>query len=208
MKIYIVRHGQTLWNEQMRMQGWGDSDLTELGTKQAKLLGKALSTIKFDKVISSPLGRTLATTKHILGDRDLDVILDEDFKEMGFGCWEGIKPSILQEEYPEQQDNLWNHAHKYVPIDGESFQEVHSRIVRGLHRILDTDKENHTEQKILLVTHGMVLQILLMHIKGMSFENLWDRPVVDPSSLTIIQADKNHNLEILVEGDIGHLKGM
>ena len=205
MKIYIARHGETQWNTQRRMQGWGNSDLTDLGVSQATLLGKSLIDIDYEKVISSPLGRTLATTKHILGERELDVVVDENFKEMGFGCWEGVEPDVLKEQYEEQHYNFWNAAHQYVPVDGETFETVYERVIKGIHDIVDSFKDN-SEGNILLVTHGMIIKILLLHIKGLPLDKLWDSSVVHPSSLTVIEVDQDYSMKIVVENDVGHLE--
>ncbi|NLI88809.1 MAG: histidine phosphatase family protein, partial [Epulopiscium sp.] len=96
MRLYIVRHGQTKWNKEKRMQGWADSKLTELGRKQAKLLGESLENIEFNQVVSSPLGRTRETSKLVIGDRPVELIINDNFKEMGFGSWEGQDPEELK----------------------------------------------------------------------------------------------------------------
>lgn len=201
MRLYIARHGQTLWNTQKRMQGWGNSDLTELGTEQAKLLGKSLLPIDFNQVICSPLGRTIETTKHILGDRDVDLVINEDFKEMGFGSWEGQSPDLLKTTYPEQYHSLWTDAQSYVPVGGETFDLVIERVTRGIDQIVkDNPKGN-----VLLVTHGMIVQVLLLHMKGLPLSKLWDRNVVHPTSLTVIDMEPN-NITIIKEDDISHLE--
>lgn len=201
MRLYVARHGQTLWNTQKRMQGWGNSDLTDLGAQQAKLLGKSLLPIDFNQVISSPLGRTLETTKHIIGDRNIDIIINEDFKEMGFGSWEGQSPEILKARYPKQYESLWRDAPNYLPVDGESFDQVIARVTRGIAQIIkDNPKGN-----VLLVTHGMIIQVLLIHMRGLPLSNLWDRKVVHPTSLTVIDIEPG-SVKILKEDDIGHLE--
>ncbi len=201
MRLYVARHGQTLWNTQKRMQGWGNSDLTELGVKQAKMLGKALLPIDFNQVVCSPLGRTVETTKLIMGDRDIEVVYNEDFKEMGFGSWEGQNPDLLKTTYPDAYKDLWTDAANYKPLDGESFNEVLTRVIRGIKQIAaDNPKGN-----VLLVTHGMIVQLLLVHMKGLPLSNLWDRDVVKPTSLTVFDLGDD-GIEIIKEGDISHLE--
>lgn len=204
MKIYIVRHGETQWNIEKRMQGWGNSNLTDLGIKQATLLGKSLLPTDFIKVFSSPLGRAIDTTNHIIGDRNLDITICEDFKEMGFGHWEGVNPSKLRLEYPEQYSNFWSNAHKYSPAGGETFEAVHNRVISGIHYIASANQEGN----ILLVTHGMIIQVLLLHIKGLPLERLWDRPVVHAASLTVIEVDSDFNMRIIKEDEITHLENL
>lgn len=201
MRLYVARHGQTLWNTEKRMQGWGNSDLTELGIKQAKQLGEALLPIDFNQVICSPLGRTVETTKLVMADRKIDYVIRDDFKEMGFGSWEGQSPESLKTMHPNVYKSLWTDASAYVPIDGESFEQVLTRVKRGINQIVAENPKGN----VLLVTHGMIVQILLVHMKGLPLSRLWDRPVVNPTSLTVfdIQAD---SIEVIKEGDTSHLK--
>lgn len=202
MRLYIARHGQTIWNKEKRMQGWGNSDLTKRGIKQAKLLGKALEDIEFNQVISSPLGRTIETTQYILGNRDVEIIMNEDFKEMGFGSWEGQSPETLKLAYPEQFKNLWTMADQYVPIDGETFEQVQNRVIGGIQQIIDANPHGN----VLLVTHGMIVQVLLLHMKGLTLSQLWSRDVVQPTSLSIIEIGPGNNIKVIKEDDISHLE--
>ena len=68
MEIYFIRHGETLWNTLKIFQGSSDSPLTELGMSQARKLGEKLKDTEFTAFYSSPMGRTIATSKLILGD--------------------------------------------------------------------------------------------------------------------------------------------
>lgn len=200
MRLYIVRHGQTKWNKEKRMQGWADSELTDLGKKQAKLLGKSLKNIKFNQVVSSPLGRTRETSKLVIGDRHVDFLINENFKEMGFGSWEGQDPEMLKVKHPEVFNNLWTRADKYVPIDGESFNELQDRIIKGIEQVI----KDNPNGNVLIVTHGMVIQMLLLHMKGLPLDQLWHRQVVHPTSLTVIDVEGD-KIKIIKEDDIGHL---
>ncbi|HHX60803.1 MAG TPA: histidine phosphatase family protein [Epulopiscium sp.] len=201
MRLYVVRHGETLWNTQKRMQGWGNSDLTEQGKAQAKLLGESLLSIDFNQVVCSPLGRTIETANHIIGDRDVDIVINDDFKEMGFGSWEGKSPETLKSNYPEQYNNIWTDATKYVPVDGETFQQVINRIIRGIQQIVDDNPTGN----VLLVTHGMIVQLLLVHMKGLPLSELWNRNVVHPTSLTVIDIEPG-SIKVIKEDDISHLE--
>ena len=70
--------------------------------------------------------------------------------------------------------------------------------------ILDTYGDN-SDSKILLVTHGMIIKLILLHIKGLPLERLWDSSVVHASSLTIVEVDGEGNMGVVVENDVGHL---
>ena len=70
MRIYLVRHGETIWNTEGRIQGWKNSNLTEKGIEDAKALGKYLRDVDFQCAFTSPFQRAIDTTKFILGDKN------------------------------------------------------------------------------------------------------------------------------------------
>ena len=89
MKLYIVRHGETDWNKERRIQGQADIPLNGFGRHLAEETGKGLSDIAFDICISSPLSRAVETAELILGGKDTPVAKDSRITEMAFGIWEG-----------------------------------------------------------------------------------------------------------------------
>src|SRR5690554_4521335 len=91
MKIYLTRHGQTEWNVIGKLQGWGNSNLTEKGIENAKRLSQRLKEVNFDYVYSSPQQRALDTAKLIRGDRNIEINVLDDLREIGFGSWEGME---------------------------------------------------------------------------------------------------------------------
>lgn len=153
MKIYIVRHGETKWNEEGRMQGVQNSDLTEIGIDEAKKLGDRLKNTEFTKVWTSPLGRCLETTSHIVGDRDLEVEILEDLHEFNFGVFEGKPVDVLEEKYPEENYNLWNRPEKYEGNGGENFEEFFERVEKGFNRIIEEGQGGN----VLVITHGIYI---------------------------------------------------
>lgn len=75
--IYLTRHGQTLWNIENRLQGRGNSKLTEEGKGRAEMLSKRMKNIHIDTIYSSPLERAFITANIIKGDRDIEIITDD-----------------------------------------------------------------------------------------------------------------------------------
>lgn len=90
MKLYIIRHGQTDWNIQGKIQGQTDTVLNETGIKQAQIAKENLANTEFDLVICSPLKRAKQTAEIILKERNIPVIFDDRLKETYFGKLEGI----------------------------------------------------------------------------------------------------------------------
>ena len=127
MKIYITRHGETIWNTEGKMQGRLNSNLTEKGICHARKLGSYLSDIPFDKLYCSPAGRAIQTAENIIGNRDINLSILNDLAEMSFGCWEGMTHLQVKEKYELEHYNFWNKPENYIPIDGESFDELINR---------------------------------------------------------------------------------
>ena len=200
MKIYITRHGETQWNKEGRMQGWNNSDLTEKGKDCARKLGQRLNHIDFDCIYCSPLGRAIETANHIKGHKDIKIIINEDLKEMGFGSWEGMEHTKIEELNKEQQYHFWNKPHLYEPIDGESYQELIERVKKALNDIINND----CGENILIIAHAAVIKAIYLIIKNHSLEEFWGPPFMEGTSLTVLEIDGDKKRFIL-EGDISHL---
>lgn len=199
MRLYITRHGQTKWNTEKRIQGFKNSDLTEKGINNAKKLGKALENIEFSRVYSSPLGRTMDTSKYILGDRNIEIVTADYLKEINLGTWGGMLSSDIEEKYPIEYDNFWNNPDDYTPVDGETFHQVMERAWTGLEEIINNEDGN-----VLIVTHTVVIKCLLAKLKNLPIKNLWDPPYIYDTCLTILEVE-NGEIKFLKEADICHL---
>ncbi len=90
MKLYIIRHGETSWNAEGRLQGQTDIPLNENGIRLAKITGEALKEVPFDLAISSPLKRARQTAELVLAGRQVPVLEDARIEELSFGSWEGL----------------------------------------------------------------------------------------------------------------------
>lgn len=184
LKIYIVRHGQTTWNSEHRLQGRQNSNLTPLGQEQAKRLGEYLveEDIKIDHYLSSPQQRAYETAKFIARDRE--VIIRDDLAEIGFGTWEGRRLEEVKKENPDQFYNFFNEAHLYDSRvnDGESFEELEKRVRRELDYLTSTYKD----KTILLVSHGITIKIIFSIIKNHSLKEFWTSEVFANSSLSLV----------------------
>jgi len=89
LRLFVIRHGETIWNTQKKLQGWNDSDLTEKGIKNALSLGNRLRDVEFQSIYASPSKRTLKTATLIKGRREQLIIEDENLREINLGVWEG-----------------------------------------------------------------------------------------------------------------------
>ena len=125
MKLYIIRHGETSWNVQRRLQGASDTDLNENGITLAKRTGEALKEIPFDLCFTSPLKRAKMTAELILAGRNIPIYDDERLREISFGEWEGRDSALLP---AHMLDNFFHHTEVYEPPKGgESIREICTR---------------------------------------------------------------------------------
>ncbi|EEW95386.1 histidine phosphatase family protein [Fusobacterium animalis] len=204
MEIYFVRHGQTIWNVEKRFQGLSDSPLTELGITQAKLLGEKLKDIKFDKFYSTSLKRAYDTANYIKGNRKQKVEIFDDFVEISMGDMEGIKQEDFKKLYPEQVKNFFFNQLEYNPssFGGESFLEVRERVIRGLNKFIELNKNY---ERVLVVSHGATLKTLLHYISGKDISTLSDEAIPKNTSYTIVKYE-NGKFEIIDFSNVSHLE--
>ena len=204
MEIYFVRHGQTIWNVEKRFQGLSDSPLTELGITQAKLLSEKLKDIKFDKFYSTSLKRANDTANYIKGNRKQEVEIFDGFVEISMGDMEGIKQEDFKKLYPEQVKNFFFNQLEYDPssFGGESFLEVRERVIRGLNKFIELNKNY---ERVLVVSHGATLKTLLHYISGKDISTLSDEAIPKNTSYTIVKY-QNGKFEITDFSNTSHLE--
>lgn len=171
-KIYLCRHGETEWNVVKRMQGQNNSNLTELGVSQAKALGKRLEDIDIDIIYSSSCQRALDTAMHVRGSRDLQIIAEDDLREINLGNWEGLLFSEAEERNPVQFDNFWHHPELYVPDGGETFQELQKRAST----IFEDIAKKHPNGTVLVVAHGIVIKTLYVYFRNQPISEIVNSP--------------------------------
>ncbi len=132
--LLLVRHGETDWNAEGRLQGHTDRPLSEYGRRQARRLAEELVDEPLDAIYASDLARARETAE-IVGERlTLPVMLDGDLREKDWGTWEGLTPA--------ERDR--------VEFSGESTEAHQERILRALGRIA----QRHPGACVLVVTHG------------------------------------------------------
>lgn len=159
-RVIVVRHGQTEWNVQARIQGQGDSDLTDEGRAQADSLAERLSGERFDVLVSSDLGRAVATAQHIAGRCGKPVVLDARLRERCFGVGEGMTYDEVDRAYPGAFARIRNVDPDFVIPGGESRRLFHHRVCAAF----DSIARAHEGRTVVVVTHGGVLATFFRHV--------------------------------------------
>src|SRR5262245_6113995 len=168
--LLLVRHGETDWNAEGRLQGHTDRPLNTWGREQAKRLAEQLSGDSIDAVYASDLSRAKETAE-IVGERlGLPVVIDPDLREKDWGNWEGLTG-------PERDQ---------VEFVGETTQAHARRMLRADQRIA----ERHPGQRVLVVTHGGSVRRVQTAVVGMA------APVIDNCGVWTI-AHENGNFRAI-----------
>ena len=168
MTVVLLRHGETDWNANRRVQGWAPAPLSPRGREQAKDAGAHLAaTYEFDRVISSDLRRTRETTALVrAAGIEAEPLFSEAWRERDFGVYQGLSYDALFGEHPEfAVTESGTAALEAVPERGESLLDMRERVLDGFERLLD----DATGETVLVVTHGGPLYALLGHVKGIDY---------------------------------------
>lgn len=186
-RLFLTRHGETEWNKEGRMQGWGDSPLTPLGMKQGEWLRDRMIETQIDVIYTSPLGRAYRTAEIIRGDRNIKIIEDDGLKEIKLGRWEGLSQDEIQKKDLMNYFNFWNEPSKYIPTyKAETFYELIERSCDSINEILRKEKGKN----ILIVTHTVTLKAYLCSLQNREVDTIWDPPFIKQTSLTEIEFDE------------------
>ncbi|MGO5313163.1 histidine phosphatase family protein [Bilifractor sp. LCP21S3_A7] len=191
MKIYAIRHGETSWNKERRLQGQKGSDLDSEGVLLAKMTAEALREVKFDICYTSPLVRARHTAEIILADRKVPVIPEPRIEEIGFGVWEGLccdadHPERMQiplDEYIRfQEDPL----HYIPPEGGERIQDVLERTHNFYEELIhNPDLQDKT---VLVSSHGCAVRAFLNNVYE-DKKDFWQGGVPMNCSVSIIDVE-------------------
>ncbi len=161
--LSIIRHGETEWNRQRRIQGQGDSALTAVGLRQAEAVARRISQVAPSRLVSSDLGRTIQTAQPIAAVTALTLETGSGLRERSFGIFEGLTPAEIEGRYPAEHA-LWQARDPAFAIPGgESLLALRERISTTLERIAGQSAGN-----VVIVTHGGVLDAIYRITLGLS----------------------------------------
>ncbi|MBO9686799.1 histidine phosphatase family protein [Roseateles chitosanitabidus] len=154
--ILAIRHGETAWNREGRLQGHLNLPLNALGERQAERLGAALADQPIDAIYSSDLDRAAVTARHLAAPHGLEVRLDQRLRERAFGIHEGKLWTEIEAESPEDALRWRRRDPSFGPPGGESLDQLSARVVAVVSELAAA----HAGQTIAVVAHGGVLDAL------------------------------------------------
>ena len=187
MELYIVRHGKTYWNEQRKIQGWADIDLTEEGREVAVLSAEGMKDIHFDAIYSSPLKRANETAHILRGERNLPVIVDERIKEIGFGVLEGADFLKIRGDKTSKFATFFEAPELYeTPEGGESFEMITERAGEFMKEIVEKHKN---DERVMIVAHGAVNKAMMRFIRKNEIKDFWKGALQKNCGVTIVNCE-------------------
>ena len=195
--LTLVRHGQSDWNNKNLFTGWENPDLTSKGIDEAHATGLLLK--KQSKIYSylftSLLDRAINTANIILEELDLNginVVRDEALNERDYGELTGLNKDDARKKWGEDQVHLWRRSFDIPPPGGESLKDTAARVIPYYeNKILPLLFEDNN---ILVSAHGNSLRALVMHIEGLSPEEILQREIATGQPISFDFSNGKFNL--------------
>lgn len=168
LHLDLLRHGETEYGGGLR--GSLDDALTPLGWQQMReaVAEPVARLVKWDRIVSSPLQRCARFAEALAAQLSLPLSLEADLQELHFGDWEGVSTAQLMESDAQGLGRFWENPYTFTPPNGETVVAFSERVrgaVRRLHRA-------HDAERILLISHGGVMRLLLAEARGLPREQL------------------------------------
>lgn len=203
MKIYLIRHGQTDWNLQGRIQGSHDIPLNGTGLKQADCLAQGMKNRPVKKIFCSTLKRAL-TTAEVLGTiQNAQIFKKRQLIEVEFGEWEGLTWDEIKKNYPKEYCYWSLHPDESAPPGGERQSEILDRCRQVVKDIIN---ETRGREDVAVVSHGATLAHLLTCM--LRPNSLEESIIVENASITTVNYQPlTGDFMLLERNDTAHLTG-
>lgn len=201
MDIYLIRHGETDYNREKRLQGETDIPLNSRGIELAQMTAQGMRNLHFDRIYTSPLVRAKKTAEIIRGDRNIPIIPTDGLKEISFGDYEGLTVKNGKYNIPDPDFlNFFQAPEKYhTPPGGESIEHLKERTSSFLWKIIrDPELEDLT---ILMSSHGAAIRGILSGLQNLPVSRFWEGGVHKNCGVTLLHAEQGQ-FEIVFENKV------
>jgi len=166
-RLCLVRHGETAWNAEGRVQGQLDVPLSEVGHAQARAVAAALALERFDAIYASDLARVRQTAAPAAARLGLPVALDAALRERHYGMFERLTYAEVKQRYPAEYARFRDKDPEFDFVTGESLAGFAARALECVERLA----ARHAGQSILVFTHGGVLEMVYRRATGMTLSS-------------------------------------
>ncbi len=196
--LILIRHGQSVWNASNRFTGWTDVDLSDKGVIEAEEAGRQLSDIRIDVVHTSDLIRAQRTAKIVMqqnesSGEDVPTRYDWRLNERHYGALQGLNKAETAEEHGAEQVKIWRRSFDVPPPEGESLEMTAERTIPYFTEEILPDLESG--KNVLVSAHGNSLRSIVMHIEGISPDDIVSLEIPTGSPL-LYRHDKNGTIRV------------
>jgi broad specificity phosphatase PhoE len=203
LNIYLIRHGETDWNRERRIQGQTDIPLNALGIRQAEALAQRLKVIAFDVIYCSDLGRVMQTSQIVAAAqrRDVPIVQAPELRECDYGLWEGLTRDEIAERFPRDWNTFIANGAVGKPTGGEDYVNLLHRAGMLLNRI------HENEKTVLISTHLGPVRAVICRVLGWPPSSLGSFRVAN-GSLSVLERPPGGMTQLILLNDTCHLDGV
>ena len=190
-KLYLIRHGETDYNNELRFQGQIDIPLNQKGIEQAEKVAEFLKDIPLQAIYTSTLQRARTTAEIIGRAKKIKPQETDALREMSFGIWENMNSKDIQKKYAKEwKDFFAKPASTKIP-QGESMSDVQKRVYPVVQQILD----EHPEGDVAFVAHGGIIRVLICTMLGLDLDRSWHLHVGNASITCFYYWGRSYTLD-------------
>lgn len=184
MRIHLIRHGQTAWNAEGRIQGHADNPLNELGRSQARALRESLARLAPVRVYASTSLRARETAELAFGHLAVELIPVADLREIYLADWEGFLYAEIERVHPAEVHAFRHEPHRFEYPGAETFAQLQAR---GLRALADIIARERSGSDVMVVSHGAMIRTLLGHYLERPLSRLWEPPRMHNCAHSILE---------------------
>lgn len=200
LKIYFLRHGETVYSKTGGFCGDLDPELTPEGSMMAEQFAATYAKLPWSAVYVSPMKRTIATAKPLCNALGIEMQFRDGLREIKYGKWEGETVEFVREKYAEEYINWLTEPAWNAPNEGETSVQIASRSSLVIAEI----QEKYKTGNVLVVSHKATIRIILCSLLGIDLGSYRNRIAALAASISIVKFDvRGPMLEVL--GDRSHL---
>ncbi len=171
LKLYLIRHGETIWNRERKTQGCRNIQLSRRGILQGRLIAEKLKgrNEDFKKILTSELDRCYLTASFIASKLKIGIEIDSNLREMSFGEWEGLTLEEIKKLYGEEY-RLWRNkpCESCIP-KGENIRFVQQRCLEAVNRIV----KKYDNGSIIIVSHSVAIKTIILGLLGIDLKHFY-----------------------------------
>ena len=169
-KVFLARHGETIYGRELRFIGRTDVDLSETGQAQAKWLGEQLKDVKFTGIFTSPLLRCRKTAKAVAAHHELEPVVVDDLAEIDLGEWEDMTLEEIEEKWPDEVKKRRPLKPEFGPPGGEKWGDVQKRVVAAIEKLC----QDAPKGPIFIAAHRGANGVFICHVMDLPLAHLFN----------------------------------